>query len=73
MPWRFDIHHVPGKSIPAPDATSRYPHERKDGHHMLAEIDVDTSTALAAIRSVHEIDDMETCIVAAARSALPNF
>ena len=25
MPWRFKIHHVPGKLIPAPDATSPYP------------------------------------------------
>merc|ERR1711911_97504 len=73
MPWRFKIHHVPGKLIPAPDATSRYPQERKDEEDTLAETDVDTSSALAAIRSVHEVDDLETCIVAAARSLLPRI
>ena len=73
MPWRFKIHHVPGKLIPAPDATSRYPQERNDEEDTLAETDVDTSNSLAAIRSVHEVDDLETCIVAAARSLLPSI
>ena len=73
MPWRFKIHHVPGKLIPAPDATSRYPQERKDDVDSLAETDVDTSSSLAAIRSVREVDDLETCIVAAARSLLPSI
>ena len=30
MGWRFNIHHIPGRLIPAPDATSRSPHDRDD-------------------------------------------
>ena len=74
MAWRFEIHHVPGRSIPAPDATSRSPHDRSNDDTLLEESDsFERSTALAAIRVVHEVDDMETCVVAAARSSLPNM
>ena len=67
MAWRFDIHHVPGRSIPASDATSRNPDTRVDD-----EVDFDcASTALAAIRMVQNIDDLEISVVAAARSSLP--
>jgi len=73
MAWRFEIHHVPGRSIPAPDATSRSPHDRSS-NETLGDDESDwsnASTALGAIRMVHEVDDMEMCIVAAARSSLP--
>ena len=59
MAWKFEIHHVPGRSIPAPDATSRHPQER-----CLEE-------SLSAIRMVCDADEMEMCIVAGARTSLP--
>ena len=74
MAWNFEIHHVPGRLIPAPDATSRSPHDRSIDEFMIDESDyISASTALAAIRVVHEVDDMEMCVVAAARSSLPNM
>ena len=74
MPWRFDIHHVPGNSIPAPDATSRRPHERGGDETVFIESDgLSVSAALAAIQVVHEVDDMEMCLIAAARSSLPSM
>ena len=74
MPWRFEIHHVPGRLIPAPDATSRSPHQRGKDETPLVEPDcIDASAALAAIRAVHEVDDMETCVISAARSSLPSI
>ena len=74
MAWRFEIHYVPGCLIPAPDATSRNPHDRNTDDSSVNEPDwPDSSTALAAIRMVHEVDDMEVCIVAAARSSLPEM
>ena len=68
MWWQFDIHHVPGKLIPAPDATSRSPHDRDTSYE--AE---DIYFALDAIRTVQEVDDMEVCVVAAAQSSLPHI
>ena len=74
MAWNFEIHHVPGRLIPAPDATSRSPHDRSSDEFMIDESDyISASTALAAIRVVHEVDDMEMCVIAAARSSLPNM
>ena len=72
MAWRLEIHHVPGRLIPAPDATSRSPHNRNSIEPTVDKPDWPTaSTALAAIRMVHDVDDMEVCIIAAARSSLP--
>ena len=70
MWWRFEIHHVPGRLIPAPDATSRSPHDR-DSSTLEPEDWPSTSAALDAIRIVHDVDDMEMCVIAAARSSLP--
>ena len=69
MWWQFDIHHVPGKLIPASDATSRSPHDRDTSY----EAEDNISVALDAIRTVQEVDDMEVCVVAAARSSLPHM
>ena len=72
MPWRFEIHHIPGRLIPASDATSRSPHDRGSTEQVVDESDwPSASLALAAIRMVHEVDNMEIGIVAAARSSLP--
>ena len=74
MAWNFEIHHVPGRLIPAPDAMSRSPHIRSSDETVLDESNCfDASTALAAIRVVHEVDDMEICVIAAARSSLPSM
>ena len=74
MAWQFEIHYVPGRSIPAPDATSRSPDGRTTDDSIIDETDwPDASTALSAIQFVHEVDDMEACIVAAARSSLPTI
>ena len=34
MSWRFEIHYVPGRSIPAPDATSRNPQDNCDNEYI---------------------------------------
>ena len=74
MAWNFEIHHVPGRLIPAPDAMSRSPHIRSSDETVLDESNcLDASTALAGIRVVHEVDDMEICVIAAARSSLPSM
>ena len=75
MAWRFEIHYIPGRLIPASDATSRSPHDRNSSYSEDEESEwPDKSTALDAIRMVHEEDDdMEMCIVAAARSSLPSM
>ena len=74
MSWRFEIHFVPGHSIPAPDATSRNPQDNCDNKYIEEESDwADKSAALAAIRLVHEPDEMETGIVAAAKASLPSM
>ena len=74
MAWNFEIYHVPGRLIPAPDATSRSPHDRSSDEIMIDESDyISASTALAAIRVFHEVDDMEMCVIAATRSSLPNM
>ena len=73
MAWQFQIHYVPGSSIPAPDATSRSPDDRTDTE-LLDDIDwPDASTALAAIQIVDEGDYMESSIVAAARASFPKL
>ena len=69
MSWRFEIHHVRGRLIPAPDATSRKPHDRSG-----ADQDTDLhvqSSALSAIRAIRDVEGMEACVIAAARSAMP--
>ena len=59
--WRFHIVHVPGRTIPAADAASRYP------TRSAAEDDANT---LAALRHpASEEDDLETAVVAAARAS----
>ena len=74
MRWRFEIHHVPGRLIPASDATSRSPHDRDGSATEPDESEwLSISAALDAIRIVHDVDDMETCVVAAARSSLPHM
>jgi hypothetical protein len=74
MAWQFAIHYVPGRSIPGPDATSRSPDGRTTNDTIIDETDwPDASTALAAIQFIDEDDDMEACIVAAARSSLPTM
>ena len=73
MAWRFEIHHVPGRSIPAPDATSRSPDNRCDPESIDVSDWPDASIALSAIQSIHEVDDMEACINASARSPLPKM
>ena len=63
MPWRFNISYVPGKTIPAPDATSRNPAQHAD-------VNIDSMDCLAAFRVSSEIDGMEEAVIAAARSTL---
>ena len=53
MWWNFAIHYVPGNKIPAPDATSRNPHDR-DEEDSISNI----SAALEAIRIEHDLDDL---------------
>ena len=67
MGWRFEIHHVPGRLIPAPDATSRNPFDS------LEDVDgISMSAVLNAIRTFEEIDNsMEMGVVAAAKAILP--
>lgn len=58
--WCYDIVHVPGVSIPAADATSRYPRNesaRNNGSR--------TSNPSSAL---YEHDNMEQCVVASVRS-----
>ena len=72
MGWQFEIHHVPGRLIPASDATSRNPHNslEDDGY----DDGISMSAVLEAIRSFDEIDNsMEIGIVAAAKATLPPF
>ena len=61
MGWQFGIHHVPGRLIPAPDATSRNP------FNSLEDVDgISMSAVLEAIRTFEEIDSsMEMGVVAA--------
>ena len=72
--WRFRVKHVPGKSIPASDAASRYPSLTDD-------YDVDLSSdpsldILAALQTRDEDDDdvafedIQELVVAGVRSAL---
>ena len=72
--WRLEVKHVPGKSIPASDATSRYPSFSDDQ-------DVDLSSdpsldILAALQTRDEDDDdvafedIQELVVAGVRSAL---
>ena len=70
MPWRFEIHHVPGRLIPASDAASRSPSYRDDESSEDIATDF-SSLALAAIRVVHEVEDIEMGLISAARSSLP--
>ena len=66
MGWQFEIHHVPGRLIPAPDATSRNP------FNSLEDVDgISMSAVLEAIRSFEEIDSsMEMGVVAAAKAII---
>ena len=60
--WQYRITHVPGKTIPAADATSRYP-SSTDQISSAAD-------ALSTIRiAANTHDDLETLVVAAARSS----
>ena len=69
MPWKFTISYVPGCKIPAPDATSRKPDDRT-GEDESASLFI---AALEAIRSIHEVDDLEESVIAAVRSNLDTF
>ena len=72
MAWQFQIHYVPGSSIPSPDATSRSPDDRKDTA-LVDDIDwPDASIAFAVIQTIDEGDYIESSFVAAARGSLPN-
>ena len=58
--WRYRIRHVPGKSIPAADATSRYPSTSDSEEvNILSTIRIEADTN----------DDLEALVVAAARSS----
>jgi len=54
--WRFKIFHIPGKLIPAPDATSRNPSVRQDDDEdgILAANDLLEEEIIASIRSDHD-------------------
>ena len=67
FPWRFDIYHVPGKSIPASDTTSRNPATSTLYDTSPEWLQDTTIDCLNAIRGDIE---METDIIASARTAL---
>ena len=56
LPWRFKIFHIPGKLIPAPDATSRNPSVRADNNDdsILAANDLMEEQIVAAVRWDHD-------------------
>ena len=54
MAWKYQIHYVPGRKIPVPDATSRSPDARVDSDSLDEPDWPNTSVALAAIRLAHE-------------------
>ena len=65
MMWKYRLVHVPGRTIPASDATSRYPTR--------SAAQAETNT-LAAIRiPASEDDSLETAVVAAARASTPRL
>ena len=67
--WRYKVVHVPGKSIPASDAASRYPSD--DGHGPPENLDSDPDLDfLAALRIESDDEDFEYTVVASARSAM---
>ena len=72
--WRFRVKHVPGKSIPASDAASRYPSLSDDDN---VDLSSDPSwDILAALQTRDEDDDdvafedIRELVVAGVRSAL---
>ena len=55
LPWRFKILHIPGKMIPASDATSRKPAVRNyDEDDIFALFDSMEETIVAAVKSDHD-------------------
>ena len=74
MPWRFTISHVPGRSIPGPDAASRKPNENAE-YDDENELDPYTgmrmgAAALEIMMIDSEPDQLEEGIIAAARATL---
>ena len=67
--WRYKVVHVPGKTIPAADAASRYPSSEEDPSLPDFESDPDLDF-LAALRIECEDEDLEHSIIASARSNL---
>ena len=49
FPWKFGVSWVAGKTIPAPDATSRHPQDQQD--------DVEPITMAAALDVIRAVDD----------------
>ena len=70
--WRFKVYHVPGKSIPAADAASRYPSSEED--QALPDFDSDPDLDfLAALRIESDDENLEDLVIASARSNLDNI
>ena len=69
--WRFKVVHVPGKSIPASDAASRYPSDNGHGSPEVLDSDSDLDF-LAAVRVDCDDEHLEDMIVASAKAALNN-
>ena len=67
--WRFKVLHVPGKSIPAADAASRYPSSEEDPTLPDFESDPDLDF-LAALRIEFEDEGFEDVVVASAQAGL---
>ena len=69
--WRFKVVHVPGKSIPASDAASRYPSD--DWHGSSEDLGSDPDLDfLAAVRVYCDNEHFEDMIVASAKATLNN-
>ena len=71
--WQYEIHYVPGRKIPAPDATSRNPLQSSVLDEANESEQISLSAALDAIRVVHDFDEMEACVVASAKSEFPSI
>ena len=72
--WRFKVKHVPGKSIPASDAASRYPSLNEDGD---VDLSSDPSLDILAALETRDDEDEDVCfediqqfVIAGIRSAL---
>ena len=72
MSWRFDLVHVPGTTIPAPDATSRHPNPTgcKGQVNVITEDEDEKIDMFSPLRVHAEPDQIEVGVVAAARLGL---